>query len=177
MLLLNGHTIGDFYDGYQPEPRDFPIACDFASAVQYVLCEEEANEEWGHPRQPSSVSQLAEEMMPVGEMPEFSPMLKLLSPIPGAKRALLAGIPQLDRHARQWLLLFILGGVWLSLGIAYLLTHLYRVQPFPAFVWYLTLQFIPRPVRGLLFILTGLFVVVISLRAFAHLFPSNGKRK
>jgi len=72
---------------------------------------------------------------------------------------------------------YVLGGVWLSLGIAYLLTDLYRQHPFPAFVWYLTLQFIPRPVRGLLFILTGLLVVVISLRAFWHLFPGNGRRK
>jgi tellurite resistance protein TehA-like permease len=67
--------------------------------------------------------------------------------------------------------------VWLSLGIAYLLTHLYRVQPFPEFVYYLTLQFIPRPVRAALFILTGVGAVAVSLRAFLNLFPANGKRR
>jgi len=177
MLVLNGHSIADLYDGHQPEPRDFPIARDFASAVQYLLVEEEASEQWGHPRQPSSVSQPDEEMTPIGEAPEFSPTLTLLSPIPSARGALLAGLPQVTRSARQWLLVFIAGGVWLSLGIAYILTHLYRVQPFPEFVWYLTLQFIPRPVRGLLFMLTGMVVVVVSLRAFMHLFPNGRRRK
>lgn len=176
MLILNEHSIGDLYDGHQPEPRGFPIACDFKSAVQYVLCEERANKHWGHARQVSRISQFAE-MAPAGEVPEFTPALRLLSPVPGARVPLLAGMPQLSRRVRQWLLLFMLGGVWLSLGIAYLLTHLYRVQPFPEFVWYLTLQFIPRPIRGLLFILTGMAVVAVSLRAFLRLFPSSGKRK
>jgi hypothetical protein len=81
------------------------------------------------------------------------------------------------RHVRQWLVLFVLGGVWLSLGIAYLLTHLYRVQPFPEFVWYLTLQFVPRPIRGLLFIAGGMVVVAMSLRAFLQLFPSGDRRR
>jgi histidinol phosphatase-like enzyme len=177
MLILNGRSIGDLYDGHQPEPRDFPIVRDFGSAVQYVLAEEQANEEWGHARVPSSVSQLDEEMAPAGEAREFSGTLRLISPVPGARGALLASLPQVSRSARRLLLLFVFGGVWLSLGIAYILTHLYRVQPFPEFVWYLTLQFIPRPVRGLLFILTGIVVVVVSLRAFMELLPSGGKRK
>ena len=55
------------------------------------------------------------------------------------------------------------GGVGLSLGIAYLLTHLYRQQRFPEWVWYLTLQFIPRQVRGVIFIVFGLGVLGIAL--------------
>ena len=176
VLILNGHSIADLYDGHQPEPCDFPVARDFRLAVEYVLAEAEANEQWGHPHPSSSLSQVDEEMVPAGEAPEFSPTLQLLSPLPGAKGALLPSLPQVGRSARQWLLVFIVGGVWLSLGIAYILTHLYRVQPFPEFVWYLTLQFIPRPARGLLFILTGVVVVVVSLRAFLHLFSSNGRR-
>ncbi|MGC8787907.1 MAG: HAD hydrolase-like protein [Anaerolineae bacterium] len=176
VLVLDGRTIGDLYDGHQPEPRDFPIARDFQMAVQYVLCEEEANEAWGHPRQPASLSKL-EEPVPMDENPELAPTLRLLTPVPGLKGALLLNLPQLSRNARQWLLVFVLGGVWLSLGIAYILTHLYRVQPFPAFVWYLTLQFIPRPLRGLLFIISGAVVVWISLRAFLRLFPGNGQRR
>jgi hypothetical protein len=56
--------------------------------------------------------------------------------------------------------------VGLSLGIAYLLTHLYRIQPFPAIAYYVTLQFIPRPLRGALFIIWGGIVVVLALRSF-----------
>jgi histidinol phosphatase-like enzyme len=176
MLVLDGHSIADLYDGHQPEPHDFPIARDFGTAVQYVLIEEQANKQLGHARLPSPISQLDEEMVPSEEVPEFSPALNLLSPVPGAKGALLASL-QVSRGATRLVVLFIVGGVWLSLGIAYILTHLYRVQPFPEFVWYLTLQFIPRPVRGLLFIVTGMAVVVVSLRAFLHLLPSTGRRK
>jgi histidinol phosphatase-like enzyme len=177
MLILNGHSIADLYGGHQPELRDFPIARSFPSAVEYLLVEEEANAQWGHPRPPASLTQVEEELVPLEEAPEFHPTLRLLSPVPGARGILLGGLPQVSRSARQWLVLFIVGGVWLSLGIAYILTHLYRVQPFPEFVWYLTLQFIPRPMRGFLFIATGMVVVAVSLRAFVHLFPNSTRRK
>jgi histidinol phosphatase-like enzyme len=177
ILVLGGRSIGDVYGGHQSEPRDFPVARSFASAVDYVLAEDQTNEVWGHPRLPSAFSQVDEELAPAEEAPELSPTLRLISPVPGAERALLAGLPQITHSARRLLLLFVVGGVWLSLGIAYLLTHLYRVQPFPEFVWYLTLQFIPRPLRGALFIATGAAVVILSLRAFMHLLPGNSRRK
>ncbi len=176
ILVLNGHSIGDVYGEHQPEPHDFPIARDFHSAVEYVLVEEQGSEIWGHPRPASAFAQLDEGMLPAAEVPEFSPTLRLLSPVPGAKWTLLSSLPQVSRSARQWLAIFIFGGVWLSLGIAYILTHLYRVQPFPEFVWYLTLQFIPRPMRGLLFIVTGILVVIVSMRAFVRLFPNGTSR-
>jgi hypothetical protein len=56
--------------------------------------------------------------------------------------------------------------VGLSLGIAYLLTHLYRVAPFPEYAYYITLQFIPRPVRGALFIIWGVGILVLAVRSF-----------
>lgn len=177
LLTLEGRAIADLYDGHQPEPRDFPIARDFGAAVEYLLAEEESNELWGHARLPSSPVQMDDEVTAVAQAPSFSPTLRLFSPVPGGKGTLLTSLPQFSRGARQWALLFVVGGVWLSLGIAYLLTHLYRVHPFPAYVWYLTLQFIPRPLRGLLFIATGIVVVGVSLRAFLRLFPANGRRK
>jgi D-glycero-D-manno-heptose 1,7-bisphosphate phosphatase len=176
ILVLDGHTIGELYGGHQPEPADFPVARDVASAVQYVLCEEEAAERVSHARQPTRPSQPDEETAPAGEMPEFSPKLTLLSPVRARKGLLLPAIPPLSQSARRWLLMYILGGVWLSLGIAYLLTHLYRVQHFPEWVWYLTLQFIPRPVRGLLFIMSGVALVFASLRSFLRLMP-GGKQE
>jgi len=175
LLVLNGRSVGSLYGGHQPDLPGFPCARDFPAAVQYVLCEEEASEEWGHARQVLAVA-LPEEAVPSGEMSDLSPTVELFSPVPG-KSVRRAGLRLLGPRGRQWLLLFVLGGVWLSLGIAYLLTHLYRVQPFPEFVWYLTLQFIPRPVRGLLFIGGGVAVVAMSLRAFLRLFPSGIKRK
>lgn len=176
ILILDGRTLGDLYDGHQPEPRDFPVARDFSSAVHYVLTEEEAAREWGYARRASVLPQF-EETSAVGKEHEFTPTLKLFSPVPGVRGLLLYGFPQASRSARQWLAAFVIGGVGLSLGIAYLLVDLYRRQPFPEFVYYLTLQFIPRAARGLLFILVGVAVVALSLRAILRLFPSNGGRR
>ncbi len=176
MLILDGRDIGDLYDGHQPDPSDFPIARDFPGAVQYVLTEEEANEEWGRVRQPSPRPQL-EEAAPTSEIPEFSPTLELFSPIRGVKGFLLYGLPQVGSSARKWLAVFVVGAVVLSLGIAYVLVDLYRRQPFPEFVYYLTLQFIPRPIRGLLFILGGVAVVAMSLRAILRPSSGTGRRK
>jgi len=175
MLMLGGRSIGSLYGGHQPESPGFPVASDFGSAVRYVLHEDETTEEWGHGRQVLPVSPV-EDAAPPGETLEFSPVLTLFSPVPG-KPLLRPSLKPLSPQARQWLLLFVAGGVVLSLGIAYLLTHLYRVQPFPEFVWYLTLQFIPRPLRGLLFIAGGGVIVAVSLRAFWHLFPGNNRRR
>jgi hypothetical protein len=176
MLVLDERGIGDLYDGHQPEPSDFPIARDFPAAVQYVLTEEQANAEWGHVRHPAPRPEV-EEAMSTSGIPEFSPALQLFSAVPGVRGFLLAGLPQMSGSGRRWLLAFIVGGVWVSLGIAYILTQLYRVQPFPAFVYYLTLQFIPRWVRGTLFILGGVAVVAVSLRAFLRLSGPTGGRK
>jgi histidinol phosphatase-like enzyme len=176
MLILEGRGIGDLYDGHQPEPSDFPIARDFSAAVQYVLTEEDGNKEWGHVRQPAPRPQL-EEVASIGNIPEFSPTLELFSPVPGVKGFFLYGLPQVSSGARKWLAAFVVGAVGLSLGIAYMLTDLYRRHPFPAFVYYLTLQFIPRSVRGLLFILGGVAIVAISLRAILRSPSGTPRRK
>lgn len=52
------------------------------------------------------------------------------------------------------------GIVLLSLGVAYLFIHAYRtVEGLPEVVWWLTLQFLPRPLRGILLLGVGLFVL------------------
>lgn len=175
LLVLNEHSIAELYDGHQPDTPDFPVARDLSAAVQYLLCEEEANEVWGYVRQPALLSDQEEEAH-IPEAAQYAPQLKLFAPLPSRRSALLAGIPPISHRARQALAVYILGGIWLSLGIAYLLTHLYRVQHFPAFVWYLTLQFIPRPVRGLLFIMTGIVLVVVSLRALMRIVPGSAEK-
>lgn len=66
-------------------------------------------------------------------------------------------------HIKRWVLLLGLGIVALSLGIAYLLVQVYRVQPLPDAAAVLTLQFIDRTVRGALFIVTGVICIGLAL--------------
>lgn len=56
---------------------------------------------------------------------------------------------------KRWLTLIFVGLLCLALGGAYLLTALYRQQPWPAAAFWLTLQWIPHWVRGLLFLVAG----------------------
>jgi hypothetical protein len=65
-------------------------------------------------------------------------------------------------HVKRWLILLIFGITFVALGIAYILTHLYRTQPFPEEAAVVTLQFISREVRGAIFIALGLTVGVIA---------------
>ncbi len=69
---------------------------------------------------------------------------------------------------KRWLGLLLLGLLFLALGLAYLLTQLYRQQPFPAAAYYITLQFVPRWGRGLLFLTLGLGIVILSLNRLSN---------
>lgn len=60
-------------------------------------------------------------------------------------------------------MLLLAGITLLSLGAAYLLVDLYREQSFPDFVYYLTLQFLPRALRAMLFGGLGIGIVVYAL--------------
>ncbi|HZQ10077.1 MAG TPA: gluconeogenesis factor YvcK family protein [Anaerolineae bacterium] len=64
---------------------------------------------------------------------------------------------------KRWLLLLFVGITFISLGAAYVLVQIYREQPFPDFVSYLTLQFLPRPLRAILFASLGIGVVTFAL--------------
>lgn len=63
-------------------------------------------------------------------------------------------------QVKRWLAFLLMGITILSLGFAYLLREMY---PVPAIFYYLTLQFIPRLLRGLLFGLVGLLAVVLAI--------------
>lgn len=63
---------------------------------------------------------------------------------------------------KRWLILLFVGLVTLSLGFGYLLVSVYRTQPFPEYVGFLTLQFIDRVVRGIIFLLLGVGVTVFA---------------
>lgn len=64
---------------------------------------------------------------------------------------------------KRWLLLLMLGVVFMGLGIAYLLKEVYLTYPAPEWVQYLTLQFMPRWSRGALFIAISLSTVGVAI--------------
>jgi hypothetical protein len=67
-------------------------------------------------------------------------------------------------HLAAPLALTFVGVVLLSLGVAYLFIHFYRtVQGLPPFVELLTLQFLPRPMRGVLLLTSGLVVLAAGI--------------
>ena len=65
-------------------------------------------------------------------------------------------------HIKRWLLLLLLGVVLMGLGFAYLLREVYVSYTFPEWVGTITLQFLPRWQRGLLFISTASVLTVIA---------------
>jgi len=63
-------------------------------------------------------------------------------------------------HIKRWLLALILGITMISLGLAYLLRALYLAGPYPAFLYWMTLQFLPHAVRAALFGAAGVGLTV-----------------
>ncbi|MEZ4504035.1 MAG: YvcK family protein [Dehalococcoidia bacterium] len=66
-------------------------------------------------------------------------------------------------HIKRWLLLLLVGVVLMGLGFAYLLREVYATYVFPEWVGTATLQFLPRWVRGLLFISVASASAVIAV--------------
>ena len=66
-------------------------------------------------------------------------------------------------HVKRWLIVLMAGIVLISLGLAYLLRHLYADLTFPAAFYYLTLQFLSRPLRALLLGCAGVGVLLLAL--------------
>ena len=62
-------------------------------------------------------------------------------------------------HIKRWLLLLLVGVAIMGLGFGYFLREVYASYTFPSEVYYLTLQFLPRYVRGVIFV--GLSVGLI----------------
>ena len=65
-------------------------------------------------------------------------------------------------HIKRWLLLLLVGIVFLALGAAYIQVQLYRTAEVPKSFYYLTLQFLPRTSRALIFSVLGLVLVAVS---------------
>ena len=71
----------------------------------------------------------------------------------------LAKWSQPGMHVKRWLLLLVAGLTFVALGVAFFLVQIYRTQPFPEWVHYVTLQPLDRPIRGALFLLAGAGVI------------------
>lgn len=67
-------------------------------------------------------------------------------------------------HLTWPLALTFVGVVLLSLGVAYLFVHFYRtVEGLPSWITLITLQFLPRPLRGILLLGSGLVVLSLGI--------------
>ncbi len=66
-------------------------------------------------------------------------------------------------HIKRWLLLLLFGIALMGLGLAYILKEAYLQADLPGAFYYLTLQFMPRWSRGVLFIALSLGTVAISV--------------
>jgi len=64
---------------------------------------------------------------------------------------------------KRWIGLLLLGTTLVGLGLAYLLIEIYRDEPMPWLPGVLTLQFLPRPARGLLIGGLGLALMLIAI--------------
>ncbi|MEO6397500.1 MAG: gluconeogenesis factor YvcK family protein [Tepidiformaceae bacterium] len=65
-------------------------------------------------------------------------------------------------HIKRWLVLLLFGICLMGLGISYVLKEAYLQTDLPGAFYYLTLQFIPRWGRGLLFVFLSLTTVGIA---------------
>jgi uncharacterized cofD-like protein len=66
-------------------------------------------------------------------------------------------------HIKRWLVLLLLGVAIMGLGLSYMLREVYASYTFPEFVYYLTLQFLPRYARGALFIGGSMGLMLFSV--------------
>jgi uncharacterized cofD-like protein len=66
-------------------------------------------------------------------------------------------------HIKRWLVLLLVGVVFMGLGFAYLLREVYVSYTFPEWVATATLQFVPRWARGLLFISIASVLSVLAV--------------
>jgi len=169
IMVLGERNIGELL-GPRPTHKDFPVATELTSALSYIATEDELTNLLGR------VRQIEIPPLPEGGIPAeitSSQFLRLTSSKAKDLQSRLNKSKTQLHALTRWLAFFVLGAAGLSLGIAYLLTHLYRVQPFPDFVYYLTLQFIPRIWRGVLFVVWGLGIIVLALRSY---FRTSGFR-
>ena len=69
-------------------------------------------------------------------------------------------------HIKRWLLLLLVGVAIMGLGFGYFLREVYASYTFPSEVYYLTLQFLPRYVRGVIFVGLSVGLILLIVRCY-----------
>lgn len=69
-------------------------------------------------------------------------------------------------YIKRWLVLLLIGITLMSLGLAYLLRAVYVAGNYPPSFYWLTLQFLPRTLRAILFGGLGIILTIWSLLGF-----------
>jgi uncharacterized cofD-like protein len=75
---------------------------------------------------------------------------------------------QIGMGIKRWLLLLTVGITAVSFGLAYMLRDIYLVWVFTTPAYYLTLRFLPRPIRLFLLIAIGLGMVMLAIYKLGH---------
>ena len=162
MLLLGERSVVEVF-GDRHEKKDCTNVPDLTTAAHDITLEDEIIVQLGTGR-PAGQPMDADDVLLLA--PGRLPLVVLTSDVArGLVERVLKTKAQL-RDIGRWLTFFVLGALGLALGVAYLLTHLYRVQPFPQWIYYITLQFISRPVRGAIFVALGLGVMAVAVHSF-----------
>ncbi len=79
-------------------------------------------------------------------------------------------------NVKRWLVALVIGVTFLAFGLAYLLVDVYRTQPLPDVFYFLTLQFIPRLGRAVLFATLGIGLTVYALASLSTTLLSAATR-
>jgi uncharacterized cofD-like protein len=66
-------------------------------------------------------------------------------------------------HIKRWLLLLLLGVAIMGLGFGYFLREIYLSYTFPGWAYYVTLQFLPRYIRGALFVSLSAGIILFAI--------------
>ena len=66
-------------------------------------------------------------------------------------------------HIKRWLLLLLVGVAVMGLGFSYLLREAYVSYTFPSQAYYITLQFLPRWLRGVMFIGGSVGIILLAI--------------
>lgn len=135
IIVLGDRTLDEALGPGEPEAKHAGAALDMETAVRYVAEELEQLDE-------------------LGPFPHGSPHLiaEAAGPLPTG------------HDIQKFFGLVILAGTAVALGIAYFLREIYEKVTLPAIAWYVTLQFLPEWVRGLLFIAVGIGIGVAASR-------------
>jgi uncharacterized cofD-like protein len=72
-------------------------------------------------------------------------------------------------HIKRWLLLIVIGVAIMTFGLSYIVREAYLTGfTFPGFMYYVTLQFIPRYIRGAMFMVGAGGLIIFSIWQLNH---------